>query len=92
MPRKPGSLVIEETFPQARKLWSLTAGNRDGYVNAFTVTGYNINGHVVVLQEFAEHGWDVYVQASPSGEIDETLKAVAIATKRTDGDYRNPGV
>ena len=90
--RKLGSEILLEAFPQARALWSLTASNDKGYVNAFTLTGYSINGCVVVLQEFAEHGWDVYVQASPSGEIAETIKAVARATARTHGDYRNPTV
>jgi len=95
MARKQGFEVLMERFPDARVLWSHTFSNRDGYVNAFTITAYNINGRVVILQEFAEHGWDVYVQASPSGEIAATLDAVAEAIKPMLGalkpDYTNPG-
>jgi hypothetical protein len=94
--RKLGSELLLERFPQARALWSHTFSNRAGYVNAFTITAYSIGGRVVVLQEFAEHGWDVYVQASPSGEIAATLDAVAEAVKPMLGalkqDYNNPEV
>ena len=84
--RRLGSDVLRERFPNARPLWSLTAKNSDGYPNAFTVTAYNINGRVVILQEFAEaNSWDVFVPASQDGRIDATLDAVNIAVKPDGG-------
>lgn len=74
--RKPGFEHLLEHFPHARQLWSLTTPEKDGFVNAFSVTAYNVEGQPVLLQEFGEdlhHSWDVYVQASKSGEIAETI-------------------
>ena len=83
-PRPRGAQALRERFPEAWALWSRTFGNRDGG-GAFTITVYNLNGRVVILQEFGEdrgNSWDVYAPVTDSNEIDKTLDALEIATRR----------
>jgi hypothetical protein len=81
-PRKLGSELIAERFPNARALWRIGTTSD---AEPFTITAYGINGRVVLLQEFGDsrgNSWDVYVQASDSGEIEATLAAVEARVAR----------
>jgi hypothetical protein len=85
--RKPGSALIAERFPNATILWTLDYGNENGW--PFTVTAYSINGRVVLLQQFGEsrgNTWDVYVPASDSGKISDTLDALEARVQRAPLD------
>lgn len=69
--RKSGSEILGARFPTAKMLWSVT---HDG---GFTISGWNINGRSVLLHEFGwtrGNSWDVFVQASQSGEVNKTLE------------------
>lgn len=52
-----------------RPLWSLNARNADGFVHAFQITAWAKNGRVLLTQEFAEHGYEIFY-ASPTMKVD----------------------
>ena len=58
---------------QARKLW-------EAAVPAAALHAYLINGRVaLVLHHAGGHGWEMFVPASDSNEIDRTLDAAALS-------------
>jgi hypothetical protein len=58
---------------QARKLW-------EAAVPAAFVHAYRINGRVaLVLHHAGGHGWEIFVPASDSNEIDHTLDDAALS-------------
>jgi len=84
--RPKGSSVMNDAFPLNRPLWQLVAERKNGFSNPFLLTALQINGRVVLLQEFGgahEGSWDVFVPATDSGKITDTVAAVEAAVKLT---------
>lgn len=85
--RISGSEALLRRFPDAVKLWETSypvdaalAGGRVRQAEGFSLTGYLIDGRVVILQEFfgsRAGSWDVYCPASESPSIEETLEAIS---------------
>lgn len=40
------------------------------------VTAYNVQGHVVIVQEYGKGGFEIYIPASKSPKISDTFEAV----------------
>lgn len=84
MTGRDGCTALVNRFPQANHLWSLGL-DRDGQRSldgVFTLTAYNVDGVVVIVQQFIGRGFDIYVPASASPQIATTLDAVEAAIKR----------
>lgn len=82
---RSGFQHIIERFPQARKLWEVHDKNQpnSGYRGVGTLTGYSINGLVLVLHEYPDQdGWQIYAPATDSNEIEETLVAIEQRSRR----------
>lgn len=69
--RLTGRDTIRHAFPFAVHAWS----QRVPHVG--TVTAFVIHGHVVLVQDFTNGGWNVYTATTDDGEISATIAALA---------------
>lgn len=69
--RVSGGEVLQARFPNAHRLW--TTDVQVGH--PFTLTAYAIKSQVVLVLNHDE-GWEVYLPASTSNRITDTLNAV----------------
>lgn len=75
---KTGSDRLIERFPGARFLYMLRQIISGRPITDGAISAYGIGPVVVLVQQYDDGGWQLYVPASPTNDITATLDAVAV--------------
>ena len=74
---KPGWHHLVQRFPDARFLWTARQVTIGQPQSAGAISAYAINAVIVLIQQYDDGGWQMYVPAVAGNEIGLTLEAIA---------------